>query len=484
MIRISKALLFSSTALFLSLDSGAKDQFVHQLGAVSSDGNAVVVESSKDSKEWKTVFNGNLPGCLMNEYTLWLPILNEHVAHQHSLSAFHQPLGDNQFAFGCSNGYVYFGSSDNKVSRVVSPSPDFGYLNLSYANSPIFLAHSPRFNELHNQNWLFAAQHGHLFIIDLDKKALVTVKGWSNKTYLSMGDGRDGVDHSKPMTGLDIYQDKTGTFHVLGVMERNLKKKKSYYSRALLQSVSLKDGKPASRWEDIKDEAINDKGDGLVQYGETSFGTAVSDEGETHVVGDNTSLRGDFSGLNVDPYTRAVVLRGKHHQLVVVRYPVEPVSMLYIGAWGKAVSSKVLDGKEPRLLEDGYPKTFRVSHDIQDDADLLPAEGDEKRYAHHHMISMKKGIIFSAEGDFEGFGQYVYQCDTGLNAGEAWKKGAWIEPKHCRWEKASAKYTRPDKMEGLNYPLTGLNYFHSFTTQVVDDQGAVNPNLPVFKDEL
>lgn len=112
-------------------------------------------------------------------------------------------------------------------------------------------------------------------------------------------------------------------------------------------------------------------------------------------MGENNSLRGDFSGLNVDPYTRSMVLRGKHHQLVVVRYPVEPVSMAYIGAWGKRVSSKILDGKEPPLLEDGYPKTFRVTHDLQDDSDLLPVtKGRGKRYAHHHMISMKKALSF------------------------------------------------------------------------------------------
>ncbi|WP_252176133.1 hypothetical protein [Endozoicomonas sp. 4G] len=440
---------------------------VFQLGAVNSNGNAVVVESRAGSNAWKTVFNGNLPGCLMNEFTN-IPLTSMTLAHHHSLSTFHKPLGNNRFAFGCSNGWVFVAADGQELFSVASPSPNLDLL-FPYANSPVYLAHSAEFNQRYKKNWLFAAQHGNLFIIDIDKQQLVTVPGWKDETYLPMGDDRMGVDHSKPMTGLDIYQDKKGTFHVLGVMERNLKKRDSHYSRPLLQSLTLNGGEPDSRWYDIQDEPINAKGDGLVQFGEVRFIT--DDEKGIHVVGENNSLRGDFSGLNVDPYTRSMVLRGKHHQLVVVRYPVEPVSMAYIGAWGKRVSSKILDGKEPPLLEDGYPKTFRVTHDLQDDSDLLPVtKGRGKRYAHHHMISMKKGTIFSAEADFEGFGQYVYQCNTGLTSGEAWKKGAWIEPRHCQWEKVSASYTRPDKLEGLNYPLTGINYFHSFTAEVVNEQ--------------
>lgn len=99
----------------------------------------------------------------------------------------------------------------------------------------------------------------------------MTVPGWKDETYLPMGDDRMGVDHSKPMTGLDIYQDKKGTFHVLGVMERNLKKRDSHYSRPLLQSLTLNGGEPDSRWYDIQDEPINAKGDGLVQFGEVRF---------------------------------------------------------------------------------------------------------------------------------------------------------------------------------------------------------------------
>ncbi|WP_257281407.1 hypothetical protein [Endozoicomonas sp. ISHI1] len=484
MIRTLKALILSSVTLVSSLNSHAEETVVFQLGAVNRDGNAVVIESTAGSKAWKTVFNDYLPGCVMNEFTN-IPLTNITLAHHHSLSTFHKPLGNNQFAFGCSNGRVFIGTHGKFDFMIVSPSPNLGYL-LPHANSPVYLAHSAEFNRRYKKNWLFAAQHGNLFIIDIDKEQLVTVPAWVNSrwgSYLPMGDSREGVDHSKPVTGLDIYQDKEGTFHVLGVMQRNLKKPQSYYSRAILQSLALEGGEPASHWVDIKDEPINAKGDGLVQFGETRYTT--SDLLAIHVVGENSSLRGDFSGLNVDPYTRSMVLRGKHHQLVVVRYPVEPVSMAYIGAWGKAVSSKVLDGKEPPLLEDGYPKTFRVTHDFQDHSDLLPASEDKKkRYAHHHMISMKKGIIFSAEADFNGFGQYVYQCDTGLTSGEAWKKGAWIVPRQCNWEKASASYTRPDKLEGLSYPLTGLNYFHSFTTHVVDEKGVVKPNLLDSRDEL
>ncbi|WP_448216692.1 hypothetical protein [Endozoicomonas sp. 2B-B] len=481
MIRTLKALLLSSVTLVSSLNSHAEDTLVFQLGAVNSDGNAVVIESRPGSKAWKTVFNGNLPGCLMNEFTN-IPLTGKTMAHHHSLSSFHKPLGNNRFAFGCSNGLVFVGGEGEEPFSIDSPSPNLGFFNLSYANSPVYLAHSAEFNQRYKKNWLFAAQHGHLFIIDIDKKELVTVPGWEHRTYLPMEDFRKGVDHSKPMTGLDIYQDNEGTFHVLGIMQRNLKKSESYYSRALLQSVNLNNGKPASRWDDIKDEPINAKGDGLLQFGETIYIT--SDMLEIHARVPST-LRGDFSGLNVDPYTRSMVLRGKHHKLVIVRYPVEPVSMAYIGAWGKTVSSEILDGKEPPLLEDGYPKTFRVTHDFQDKSDLLPATKEKKkRYAHHHMISMKKGIIYSAEADFEGFGQFVYQCDTGLTSGEAWTKGAWIEPRQCQWEKASAHYTRPDKLEGLGYPLNGLNYFHSFTTRLVDEKGLVDPNLPDSRDEL
>ena len=483
MIRTLKILLLSSATLACSVSLQAEEQFVFQLGAVNSDGNAVVVENRTGSKEWKTVFNGNLPGCLMNEYTN-IPLTDKTMAHHHSLSTFHQPLGNDRFAFGCSNGYVFVGSSAEEVFTVASPSPGFGYFNLSYANSPIYLVHSAEFNQRYKKDWLFAAQHGHLFIIDLDKKALVTVPGWSENTYLSMEDGRKGVDHSKPMTGLDLYQDKEGTFHVLGVMERNLSKKESFYSRALLQSVALPGGIPASRWEDIKDEPINKKGDGILQYADTAFGVTLSGEKTEHVVERNTPLRGDFSGLSVDPYTHAMILRGKHHKLMVVRYPVEPVSLAYIGAWGKLVSSKV-EGHEPQLLEDGFSKTFRVVHDLQDDKDLRPkVNDDDKRNAHHHMINMKKGIIFSAEADFEGFGRYVYQCDTGLSSGEAWKQGAWIEPRRCDWVRASANYLMPAEIEGLKSPLTGLKYFHSFTTQVMDERGVANPKLPILKDEL
>lgn len=255
------------------------------------------------------------------------------MAHHHSLSSFHKPLGNNRFAFGCSNGLVFVGGDTEELFSIDSPSPNLGFFNLPYANSPVYLAHNAEFNQRYKKNWLFAAQHGHLFIIDIDKKQLVTVPGWIDETYLPMGDARVGVDHSKPMTGLDIYQDKEGTFHVLGVMQRNLKKPQSHYARALLQSLALIGGEPDSRWYDIEDEPINAKGDGLVQFGETRYTT--SDVLDIHIVGEISSLRGDFSGLNVDPYTRSMVLRGKHHQLVVVRYPVEPVSMAYIGAWEK-----------------------------------------------------------------------------------------------------------------------------------------------------
>ncbi len=493
MIRTFKALLFSSVTLLSSPNSQAKETLVFQLGAVNSDGNAVVIESRPGSKAWKTVFNGNLPGCLMNEFTN-IPLTSKTMAHRYSLSSFHIPLGSNRFAFGCSNGLVFVGGEGEEPFSVNSPSPNLGYFNLSYANSPVYLAHSAEFNQRYKKNWLFAAQHGHLFIIDIDKRQLVRFPHWIEGNYLSMWDFRMGVDYSMPMTGLDIYQDKKGTFHVLGVMQRNLEKKKRHYSRALLQHVTLEDGIPYSYWDDIDDESINRAGDGLLQFGETLF--IADEENGIHHPGTNTSLRGDLSGLNVDPYTRAMVLRGRHHQLVIVRYPEEPVNVAYIGAWGKLVSSKKLDGKEPPLLKDGYSKTFRVNHDFQYDSDLLPVNEDKKkRYAHHHMISMKKGIIFSAEADSEGFGQYVYQCDTGLTSGEAWKKGAWIEPRQCNWEKASARFTRPDKLEGLNYRLTGLNYYHSFTARVMDEihffsdrvedeTGVIHPNDPKPRDEL
>ncbi|MGI9275331.1 MAG: hypothetical protein ACR2PT_10870 [Endozoicomonas sp.] len=465
MIPSCKKLFLAVSALVLSTMAGADDQFVHQLAGVDSQGHAVVIEHKTGDKGWDTVYQGHLDGCLMNEYS--------NFAHHHSLSTFHHQLDGKRFAFGCSNGFVFIGTPDQRAAQILSPSPDLGKIG-SWYNSPIYLAYSEAFNRQHGKNWLFAAQHGHLFIIDIAEGVLVNIEGWKAGNYLSMGDGRPGIDHTKPMTGLDIYQDTEGTFHIIGVMERNLTKKESHYSRALMQSVALPDGVPVDRWVDFKEEAINSDGDGILQYADNGFTTAatgVKPEPET-------SFRGDFSALNIDPYTRAMVLRGHHHNLVVVRYPVnQPVSLHHVGLWGQAVSSKIASGQEPKLLNDGYPKTFRVKSGI-DASVLRPASKDnEKRRAVYHMLSMKKGVIFSAEADFEGLGQYVSQCDTGLSSGAAWEKQAWVKPKECDWTRATPNILRPNEIKDLKHPMPGLEYYHSFTTRVIEP--AMTP-----KDEL
>lgn len=160
MIRTLKTLLLSSVAMVCSLNSQAGETMVFQLGAVNSNGNAVVVESRAGSNAWKTVFNGNLPGCLMNEFTN-IPLTSMTLAHHHSLSTFHKPLGNNRFAFGCSNGWVFVAADGQELFSVASPSPNLDLL-FPYANSPVYLAHSAEFNQRYKKNWLFAAQHGNL----------------------------------------------------------------------------------------------------------------------------------------------------------------------------------------------------------------------------------------------------------------------------------------------------------------------------------
>ena len=476
MIESCKKLFLAASTVTLACIAGADDPFVHQLAGVDSQGHTVVIEHKTGNHNWNPVYQGHLDGCMMNEYSKF--------AHHHSLSTFHQQLDGDRFAFGCSNGFVFIGASDQRAVQIQSPSPNLSKLG-SWYNSPIYLSYSEAFNRHFKKNWLFAAQHGHFFIIDVEKKALVNIEGWENGTYLSMKDDRPGIDHSKPMAGLDIYQDKQGTFHIIGVMERDLTKKESHYSRALMQSVALPDGKPENRWVDLRDEPINKEGDGILQYADNGFRNVTEGATSKFEPDPETSFRGDFSALNVDPYTHAMVLRGHHHNLVVVRYPVnQPVSLHYVGLWGQAVSSKITSGREPQLLSDGYPKTFKVKSSLDDTSVLRPASEDNKRRVmKHHMLSMKKGSIFSAEADFEGVGQFVFQCDTGLASGIAWEKQAWVEPKGCDWNSATPDYPRPDEIENLTSPLSGLKYYHSFTTRVINAEPDSSPDMTP-KDEL
>lgn len=461
------------TLLFLTTTGMvvADGTVVHQLGGVNRQGDAVVIENRTGSDSWDVVFNGHLSNCVMNEFVAG------GLAHQHSLSTFHQQLDGQDFAFGCSNGFVFLMKSGRDEVKISSPSENIGsaWNILGSYNSPIFLVYSQAFNQQYNKKWLFAAQHGYLFIIDIKTEKLVNVTGWPGGTYLKMGDGRPGTDYTKPVQGLDMYQDNEGRFYLIGTMERRLSKKQSRYSRALLQRMALPDGEPDSQWVDVEDEAIDDEGHGFLQYADTGFtkNVTAATETDTYVPESKTSLRGNFGGLAIDLYTRAMLLRGRHHNLIVSRYPVnQPEDITCEGKPGNRVSSVIREGREPGVLSDGYPKTFRVKNNLDDISVLRPKKkDDDRRYLHHHMLSMHHGIIFSAEGDFESFGYHVFQCNTGLLDNKPWQHPAWVKPKHCNWEQATPEYPLPNKIEGLQYPLSDLDYYHSFKTRVVPVAG-------------
>lgn len=441
----------------------------HQLGAVGSDGAALVIEAKGDKAPWKAVYNGKLKGCVMNEFHL------TSIPHVHSLTAFHRPLADGKFAFGCSNGHVFIGKNGQEAVKVTLPTNNLlwmdGYfLNLGQHNSPVFTAYSQDFNKTYDKNWLFVGQRGYLFIIDLDKNELVDVPGWHGGNYLPMGKGWRGADHSKPMTGLTIYKSSDDNFYLIGGMDRDLPKKESRYSKPIMQTLLLDNGMPVSEWVNFKDETISTESEslGVLQFAETVFLRAQDENDVDYAPQKDSSLKGDVSGHVIDQAAHTLLVRGHHHNLIGIRYPVGSVPLHYLEVWGKRVSSRG-DGFEPPLLSDNFPKTYRVNSTLANTTDFraLESERDKRKYyMHHHMLSMHNNVLYSPEADREGFGRHVYLCDQKELSDEERQRHSWVIPVDCKWKKGSEAFSRPTDYFNLVYPLKGLTYYHSFITLV------------------
>ena len=250
-----KALPFA--ALFMSLLTNSHADVVHQLAGIDSAGTAVVIEYSR-ARHWRVVFDGTLDNCEVNQGD----------KPNNPRNTFHQPLDNNQFAFGCTNGYVFIAENGKPIESVLLPTNywywyDEIHLNdglgieLQWEMSPVFMAFSKEFNNAFGKNWLFVTQKGNLFIIDLNTKQLVTVDSWSDYVgydYLRMGSDRKGIDYTLPMAGFDIFRDEQETFHLLGALD--LPGQKTEKPDLLIQSLPLTNGVPDSQWKDISDDPL------------------------------------------------------------------------------------------------------------------------------------------------------------------------------------------------------------------------------------
>ncbi|MET4693145.1 hypothetical protein [Endozoicomonas lisbonensis] len=253
MNRLLKALPF--TALFMGVSTNIHADVIHQLAGTDSAGTTVVIENS-GAEHWEVVFEGTLGNCEVNKSDQPdRPVRN----------TFHQPLGNNQFAFGCTNGYVFIAENGKPVESVLLPTNywywyDEIYLKdglgvgLLWKPSPVFMAFSKEFNNASGKNWLFVTQKGNLFIIDLNTKQLVTIDSWTRYLgfyggiYLRMGSDQKGIDYTQPMAGFDIFRDKQNKFHLLGALD--LPDKKTEKPELLIQSLPLTNGVPDKQWKD------------------------------------------------------------------------------------------------------------------------------------------------------------------------------------------------------------------------------------------
>ncbi|MCW7554385.1 hypothetical protein NX722_17515 [Endozoicomonas gorgoniicola] len=244
------------TPFFTIASTNTHAEVVYQLAGIDSAGTAVVIENS-GAENWQVVFENTLEGCRAEANGN----LNDFFPN-----ASHQPLDKNQFAFGCSNGYVFIAENGKPADSVQLPtSYMFWYDTASFyknekigiflesKTSPVLIVFNKEFNDTFGKNWLFAAQKGNLFIIDINTKQLVSIPSWPiylgfyGYSYLRMGNDRHNIDYTLPMAGFDIYKDKQDTFHLLGAME--LPSEKTKKPKLLIQRLPLPDGTPGQQWQ-------------------------------------------------------------------------------------------------------------------------------------------------------------------------------------------------------------------------------------------
>ena len=294
MNRLFYALLL--TALLTSTSTNTLADVVHQLAGVDAAGNTVVIEYTK-SKHWEVVFEGLLGHCSVE------------VSDQSNRSipnTFHQPLGNGQFAFACSNGYVYIAENGKPVKSVQLPThfwrwtdgikpylrvgsfviagdPDrveddgnnpfhFNIELNAWKESPVYTVFSKEFNDTFEKNWLFAAQKGYLFIIDLSARDLHFEENWHSYfsySFLPMGVGQAQIDHTETMTGLDIHKDGQGTFHLLAALA--LSRKNVSEANLYLQTHPLVNGTPAKEWRDLPKDSETQKQQVPPEYASDKF---------------------------------------------------------------------------------------------------------------------------------------------------------------------------------------------------------------------
>lgn len=256
MNRLFKALPFA--ALFMSVSTNSQADVVHQLAGIDSAGTAVVIEYSR-AKHWRVVFEGTLDNCEVNQ---------SDKPNNPVRNTFHQPLDNNQFAFGCTNGYVFIAENGKHIESVPLPTShrfwfdeiyfnDWLGIELQWKMSPVFMAFSKEFNNAFGKKWLFVTQKGNLFIIDLNTKQLVTVDSWSSYVgynYLRMSSDRKNTDYTLPMARFDIFRDEQEEFHLLGALD--LPDQKTEKPDLLIQSLPLANGIPDNQWKDISDDSL------------------------------------------------------------------------------------------------------------------------------------------------------------------------------------------------------------------------------------
>ena len=122
------------------------------------------------------------------------------------------------------------------------------------------------------KNWLFAAQKGYLFIIDLSARGLHFEENWRSYfsySFLPMGVGQAQIDHTETMTGLDIHKDGQGTFHLLAALA--LSRKNVSEANLYLQTHPLVNGTPAKEWRDLPKDSETQKQQVPPEYASDKF---------------------------------------------------------------------------------------------------------------------------------------------------------------------------------------------------------------------